>query len=116
MPETYDLKQLASHFLSLNSTWSNAVNSGLLWAITTITIDSEVLYLKPNGINTVETRTVKNDKKEDVQQARMNTHTFEDYSDVPETLFLINKAIFTKLNKFISFDLAKDHVEYNIYL
>lgn len=116
MPETRDLKQLASHFMSLNATWSQAINAGLLTAGINVTIDTETLYLKPNVIGTLETRTVKNDKKEDVQQARINNHTFEEYSDTPETLFLINKAIFAKLNKFITFDLVTEHTEFNMYL
>lgn len=116
MPETRDLKQLASHFVSLNATRSQSIAAGLLNAGISVTIDTETLYLKPNVIGTLETRTIKNDKKEDVKQARINNHTFEDYSESPETLFLINKAIFTKLNKFIAFDLVTEHTEFNMYL
>ena len=116
MPETRDLKQLASHFVSLNATRSQSISAGLLSAGISVTIDTETLYLKPNIIGTMETRTVKNDKKEDIQQARINNHTFEEYADTPETLFLINKAIFGRLNKFITFDLVGEHSEFNMYL
>jgi len=116
MSETRNLKQLASHFVALNATRNQAISAGLLNSAVNVIVDTETIYLKPNVIGTLETRTVKNDKKEDVQQARINNHTFEEYIDTPETLFSINKAIFTKLNLLINFELDGEHSEFNMYL
>jgi len=117
MPETYDIKQMASHFVGLWNSWRTYVDAGLLSGVATVTIDSTTVYLRPGGgIWTTETRTVKNDAGVDVQQSRMITHTFDEYISNSVNLFNINKAIFTKLNALITFDLAGEDSEYAIYL
>lgn len=112
----YDVKQLAAHFLALNNAWAKYFEQGLLWwwAIAKIT-DSPDIYLRPSGIWTIENKTVKNEKWDDVIRETMQNHVYEEYINSPETMFAINKAIFEKLNKLISFDLSGEHSEYAIY-
>jgi hypothetical protein len=45
----------------------------------------------------------------------MNNHVYEEYIAEPNTMFAINKTIFEKLNKLITFDLQGEHSEYAIY-
>lgn len=112
----YDVKQLAAHFLALSWAWAWYSEQWLLWwgAMATLS-DNSKLYLRPRGIWTIETRTIKNDKWEDVIQEKMNNHVYEEYIAEPNTMFAINKTIFEKLNKLITFDLQGEHSEYAIY-
>jgi len=120
MSETYDIKKLASHYLALNNAWAKYVEASLLtpWLSVKVgTWDKEVNYLlKPRGIGTIEFRTAKNDKDQDVQQQRVVNHTLEEFIDSPEDVFTINKAIFTKLNAILVFDLVDEHKEFSMYI
>jgi len=112
----YDVKQLAAHFLALSWAWAWYSEQGLLWwgAIVTIT-DSPNIYLRPRGIGTVESKTIKDEKWNDVIREVMNNHVYEEYISSPDTMFAINKAIYDKLNQLITFDLQGEHIEYAIY-
>lgn len=113
---TYDVKQLASHYLSLNAARANYWQQGLLLTYIKITVWGEDLHLRPYWIWTLEFRKVQDAKWVDVDQQKVNNHVYEEYIDSVETMFAINKAIFTKLNSLITFDLSGEQAEYGIYL
>jgi len=109
---------LANHFMALNNARRWYIEWWLVSTSTTALTSWETpitLHLRANGIGTIATRTVKNDKEEDVQQQTMISHVLEEYAADDVTMFNINKAIYDKLNLLVTFDLEGDHAEYTIY-
>lgn len=111
-----DTKQLASHYLTLNSAWEAYSRQWLFQPIAQIFLANETeLYLRPNGIWTLEYRTIKNGEWKDVTQQKTINHTLDEYISNPEDMFYINRAIFRLLDKLITFDLQGEQIEYAMY-
>lgn len=109
MSKTYDLRELASHYLSLNSAWENYSSKNLITPYVSYNTWRVEYHLRPGGIGTVKDDTVERER------TSMIMYYFEEFWDQPEVMFGINKAIYDKLKAYILFDLDDEHDTFGIY-
>lgn len=117
----YDIKQLASHFLWLNSSWQAYATAWLLSANTSIDVTwweweaDYKLYLRPLWLGTLEDVKATNAKGEEKTWQRMKDRVYEEFINDENICFNINKAIYQKIAQVVVFDLEWEHSEYAIY-